>query len=74
VQKRKYNINGVEFKRMLKLNHIQPSVFAFQAKIELSKVLSKVKDTLESTDSVPNDYLSKLEELFHVSDKSSNKS
>jgi len=70
VQKRKYNINGVEFKRMLKLNHIQPSVFAFQAKIELSKV----KDTLESTDSVPNDYLSKLEELFHVSDKSSNKS
>jgi len=66
VQKRKYNINGVEFKRMLKLNHIQPSVFAFQAKIELSKV----KDTLESTDSVPNDYL----ELFHVSDKSSDKS
>jgi len=66
VLKRKYNINGAEFKRILKSNHIQPSVFAFQAKIELSKV----KNILESEASVPKDYLSKLEELFHVSDKS----
>ncbi len=63
--KRKYNINGPAFKRILKSNHIQPSVFAFQAKIELSKV----KNTLESKDAVPKGYLSKLEELFHVSEK-----
>jgi len=65
VLKRKYNINGPAFKKILKSNHIQPSVFAFQAKIELTKV----KNALESKDSVPKDYLSKLEELFHVSDK-----
>jgi len=63
VQKRKYNINGVEFKRMLKLNHIQPSVFAFQAKIELEKV----KKTFESKENIPKIYIDKLEEIFNVS-------
>lgn len=60
--KRKCTINGPVFKRLLRANHIQPSVFAFQAKIELSKV----QQTLESKNPVPKVYINKLEVIFNV--------
>ena len=63
--KRKYSINGPVFKRVLRANHIQPSVFAFKAKIELSKI----QQTLESKNSVPRIYIEKLEEFFNIIDK-----
>lgn len=58
----KFGITGQVFKRVLKSNHIQPSVFAFKTKIELTKV----KQTLESKDLVPKVYINKLEEVFNI--------
>jgi len=58
----RYGITGPVFKRVLKSNHIQPSTFAFKAQIELTKV----KQTLESQDSVPKVYINKLEEFFNI--------
>jgi len=66
VLKSKHNINGPAFNRVLKLNHIQPSVFAFQTQIELAKV----KNTLNSKKSVPKIYIDKLEEIFNVTENS----
>ena len=60
--KRKCSINGPVFKRLLRVNHIQPSVFAFQTKIELTKV----QQTFESTSPVPKVYIDKLEVIFNV--------
>jgi len=61
----KRSITGVAFKRILKSNQIQPSVFAFKTKIELTQV----KQTLGSEKSVPKVYIDKLEELFNITDK-----
>ncbi len=60
--KRKCSITGPVFKRLLKTNHIQSSVFAFQTKIELPKI----QQTLESKKPVPKVYIDKLEEIFNV--------
>lgn len=61
----KRSITGPVFKRVLKLNHIQPSVFAFKTKIELTKI----NKTLESNNSVPKVYIDKLEEFFNITNK-----
>jgi len=60
----KRSITGPVFKKVLKSNHIQPSVFAFKAKIELTKI----KQTLESKNSVPKIYIDKLEEIFNITE------
>jgi len=61
----KPSITGPVFKRVLKSNQIQTSVFAFKTKIELAKV----KETLASEKSVPKVYIDKLEEFFNIIDK-----
>lgn len=61
----KINITGPLLKRVLRSNHIQPSVFAFKAKIELVKI----NQTLESTNSVPKIYIDKLEEIFNITEQ-----
>ncbi len=58
----KHRITGPVFKKVLKSNHIQPSVFAFKSKMELTKI----KQTLESKNSVPKVYIDKLEEIFNI--------
>ena len=60
--KRTCSIAGPAFKRILKTNHIQSSVFAFKTKIELSKI----QQTLESKKPVPGVYIDKLEKIFNV--------
>jgi len=61
----KRSITGPVFKRVLKSNQIQASVFAFKTKIELTKV----KETLASEKSVPKIYIDKLEEFFDITDQ-----
>ncbi|NQZ22613.1 MAG: hypothetical protein HRT53_11205 [Colwellia sp.] len=61
----KRSITGPVFKRVLKSNQIQASVFAFKTKIELTKV----KQTLASEKSVPKIYIDKLEEFFNITEK-----
>ena len=60
--KSKCSITGPVFKRLLRANHIQPSVFAFQTKIELTNV----QQTIESKNPVPKVYIDKLEIIFNV--------
>ena len=60
--KRKSSITEPVFKRLLKTNHIQSSVFAFKTKIELTKI----QQALESKNPVPKIYIDKLEEIFNV--------
>lgn len=60
--KRRCSITGPVFKRLLKTNKIQSSVFAFQTKIEFTKI----QDTLESKKPVPAIYIDKLEKIFNV--------
>ncbi|PKI16761.1 hypothetical protein [Colwellia sp. 12G3] len=60
--KHTHSITGPAFKRLLRANHIQTSVFAFQTKIELTKI----QQNLESKKTVPKVYIDKLEEIFNV--------
>lgn len=57
-----HSISGPTFKRLLRKNNIQSSAFAFQTKIELTKI----QQTLESKRPVPNAYIDKLEVIFNV--------
>lgn len=60
----KHSITGLVFKKILKEHNIQPSVFAFKAKIELTKI----KKTLNSKNSIPKAYIYKLEEILNVNE------
>ncbi len=61
----KRSITGTVFKRILKVNNILPSVFAFKAKIELTEI----KQALESKNSVPERYIYKLEQIFNITEQ-----
>ena len=58
----KRRITGCEFKRALKENKIQTSVFAFKSKVEFAKV----KQIAESTKPVPELYIQDLKRLYNV--------